>query len=672
MKHAQYDNSKSRKMTSQIYDRILYSGQKNFINIPPKLNDHDEYFSILRENIASEAICAIENVSSEFGKSEYPDETYECYKIKGLYTIKDIPNNLILRCCVIKIKDRYHIITQDYNRIHTIEIQKRDAMINIYPKFDEGSFKIKLIVNIRDRALEYDSINIVEQTCKSSIITSLLDPSIVASGHYTNNNIELIKCNDSQLQTINALYSNLECIHGPAGTGKSTTIINIINKRIPENHAILCTAVQNQAIDALVEKLQHTYDKLPFVVFGNPNDLGDTARKYIPDLLYVKNGELKKKMNSLNNWKKLLDLLMSKKENEWPRILAKNYLTKIANKPSEQIIEHIKEKINDLRDMVYEQQNESLKTVKIFLSTIASIQKIRIKIFDTVIIDEASTVTEMTLPIVLRYNPTNIILIGDHKQLEGFTCNSDNNGKTKHNISFLERALSNGRNYNMLTVQYRMCYEICKMVSKTFYDGKLISYQKKTDQNDNFPLKWYYVGGIEKKEDTSYYNMEEIEYIKLLCNNEQSITILSPYNKQIEKLKKHIHMKNVKIKSIDSAQGTEDDIIIISMVRSNDKNNIGFINNPRRSCVMLSRAKKEIWIVGNNLTFVKHQMWSNVMSYFEIYNKSKGEIMNLKNNFVDVKNQKNQKNQNDNITNNKMNDHCDVKIYKKYDIDDFF
>jgi DNA polymerase alpha-associated DNA helicase A len=186
------------------------------------------------------------------------------------------------------------------------------------------------------------------------------------------------------------------------------------------------------------------------------------------------------------------------------------------------------------------------------------------------------------------------------------------------------------------------------MVSQIFYENLLQSGKLKNDDMES-PLKWYDINGKEELYDSSYYNMDEIEIIDKLLrklgneynkNNKNNIIIMSPYNSQIDKINECIKNKypekNIKIGTIDSSQGSEYDIVIVSLVRSNDKHNVGFLHDKKRLCVMLSRAKKELWMVGNYSTFSgvrsKKQIsiWCDILSHFTLiknFNKNKIKLL---------------------------------------------
>ncbi len=237
----------------------------------------------------------------------------------------------------------------------------------------------------------------------------------------------------------------------------------------------------------------------------------------------------------------------------------------------------------------------------VFLSTIASAW--RAKNITTVVIDEAATVEEESIPGLF---PTkNLILIGDHKQLKPFT-----NVDAFEPLSFFERMVNNGHRVHLLKTQYRMAPCIGKMVSNAFYCGQLkhgVRYETET-------LKWIDHSAREEQDGTSYCNPHEAT---LVCdraaayrkaNPSKTVMVITFYRAQLVKLKRRLDCKVV---TVDACQGTEADAVFLSCVRSNRHGNIGFCKNRNRLCVALSRAKEALYVVGNKKTFKKG--WKGVV-----------------------------------------------------------
>jgi len=264
----------------------------------------------------------------------------------------------------------------------------------------------------------------------------------------------------------------------------------------------------------------------------------------------------------------------------------------------------LKAKLNELTKNYTERYKKHImKESNVFLSTISSAW--RATNITTVIIDEAATVDEESMPGVLKCNPTNLILIGDHKQLKPFT-----NINQFEPRSFFERMVDNGHQVHMLKTQYRMAPSIGKMVSNVFYSGQLnhgIRYEADT-------LKWIHHDAMEDLCGTSFYNFGEVDlvYDKVVAyreaNPSKTVMVITFYRKQFQQLKDRLN-EICKVVTVDACQGTEADAVFLSCVRSNTRKNIGFCRNKNRLCVALSRAKEALFIIGNKNTFSR-QYWT--------------------------------------------------------------
>uniref|UniRef100_A0AC35G7H7 NFX1-type zinc finger-containing protein 1 n=1 Tax=Panagrolaimus sp. PS1159 TaxID=55785 RepID=A0AC35G7H7_9BILA len=234
-----------------------------------------------------------------------------------------------------------------------------------------------------------------------------------------------------------------------------------------------------------------------------------------------------------------------------------------------------------------------------------------------VIVEEAAAVFEAHIITSLTEACEQLILIGDHKQLRPNPAVYDLAIKCHMNVSLLERLIKNAYPYKMLNYQRRMRPEISKLIKTHFYDDLMDH-----EVVENYP----HVSGVTKdlffinhknpettnKSDGSHKNVYEIKYALKLAKyflqqgykNEQ-VTILCTYSDQsiaMQREQKNVHgEKNcVRIETVDNFQGEESDIIILSLVRSeNYENKIGFLKISNRKCVALSRAKHGLYVIGN-------------------------------------------------------------------------
>lgn len=380
-----------------------------------------------------------------------------------------------------------------------------------------------------------------------------------------------------------AVHSNdFFLIHGPFGTGKTTTIIELILQEVKQNHTVLVTGESNTAIDNILKKLKRKHGKIKFTRVGTSNKIPPYLRKYTLDYK------------------------------------VKQYLDD--------------NKINDVEKLEIEES--ILKHSDVVLTTNSSAGSISLSNikFDIAIIDEAS---QATIPSVLI--PINkaekFVLIGDHKQLPPVIFNND----TEYlKTSLFEELIDQYEHQSEeLLIQYRMNEILMEFPNRKFYENKL----KCSEESKEYFLKSRSLGKYDSSNplifiDTSkhennkessldyshsYINKLECEIALDIINisldngiNPKDIGVISPYKNQVRLINKKT---NVDVKSVDGFQGGEKDIIIISLVRSNDNRDIGFLKDLRRLNVSLTRAKKKLIVIGNRETLESNKDYKEFLEF---------------------------------------------------------
>lgn len=245
-----------------------------------------------------------------------------------------------------------------------------------------------------------------------------------------------------------------------------------------------------------------------------------------------------------------------------------------------------------------------------------------------IIVEEAAEVLEAHIVASLNINTQHLILIGDHKQLRPSPTVYDLAKRYNLDLSFFERMIKNGVHYERLKIQHRMRPCISALLVPHFYknlvdDISVKKYEniKGMDTNMFFICHDYPENII--VDSNSKSNTYEAEFINGLCKHlilqgykPSQITILTMYTGQLFLLKKKMSpsCKDVRITVVDNYQGEENDIILISFVRSNKEGNIGFLKVNNRICVALSRAKKGLYCIGNFDVFAENNMlWKNII-----------------------------------------------------------
>ena len=253
--------------------------------------------------------------------------------------------------------------------------------------------------------------------------------------------------------------------------------------------------------------------------------------------------------------------------------------------------------------------------------------------FKTIFIDEASQALDPACWIAIQ-KAYRVVMAGDHLQLPP-TIKSLKAAKAGLAETLFEKAMRIEEASEMLERQYRMHPEIMKFSGDRFYEGRLktaedvLLREREVKDDHFFFIDTAGCGFAEKvkKETLSIYNEEEADLlIKYLSSNislHQSIGIIAPYKAQIEKIR-HLVMntpaldnvrENISVNTVDAFQGQERDVIYISLTRSNEKNEIGFLKEYRRMNVAMTRARTKLVILGDSGTLGKDGFYHDVLDY---------------------------------------------------------
>ena len=458
--------------------------------------------------------------------------------------------------------------------------------------------------------------------------------------------------NDSQKSAIeNALScENFYLIHGPFGTGKTRTLVELISQETRQNHKVLATAESNAAVDNILERLMEN-KKLKLTRLGHPQRV--SKHNISQTLAYkVENHKLNKKIKKIRNKIDNLiekrssftkptpqyrrgygdyDILYNASKGKGGRGISAEKMKSMA-----QWIEY-NQQIDELHDDIKRVENKMIRdiieTSDVILSTnsSAALESISRTKFDVAIIDEASqaTIPSVLIPISKAHR---FILAGDHKQLPP-TIISDKAHKLEKTL-FEELIKIYPFKSQILDVQYRMNSLLMKFPNEEFYNNNLKSDSSVDDITINDILTtgkheepMLFVdtsiidGDGEKhlKDSKSIVNEIEAEVAVKLANDylksgltEDDIGIISPYADQV----KIIQDKTpVEVKTVDGFQGREKEIIIISTVRSNEDGNIGFLRDLRRLNVAITRAKRKLIIIGNADTLKTNPTYERLIEF---------------------------------------------------------
>ncbi|KIC94098.1 AAA domain-containing protein [Flavihumibacter solisilvae] len=442
--------------------------------------------------------------------------------------------------------------------------------------------------------------------------------------------------NESQQHAVNMILSSNELgiVHGPPGTGKTTTLVQAIKALYQQDESpVLVVAPSNTAVDLLSEKLDA--QGLNVVRVGNPARVSEHLMELTID----------SRMSAHSSMKEVKKL---KKQASEYRNLAHRYKRNFGKAERDQRKALFDEARKILKDVESTEQyilDDILRKAQVITATLvgANHYTVRNLRYKTVVLDEAAQALEPAcwIPILKAQR---VIMAGDHQQLAP-TIKSDEAAKAGLAHTLFEKCVAMyPEAVTMLEEQYRMNNEIMGYSSEVFYDGKLKAHASVATHRllaGDKPLVFIDTAGCgyeEKTLGTSTSNPEEaalvMRHAELLLteiisangsSELPSVGIISPYKQQVETLKDQwIHTPMAKsyggpvsVNTIDSFQGQERDVIYISMTRSNPDSRIGFLSEIRRMNVAMTRARKKLVVIGDSATLSQSPFYAGFIKYAE-------------------------------------------------------
>lgn len=453
-------------------------------------------------------------------------------------------------------------------------------------------------------------------------------------------NYEHPNLNSSQNNAIKFILDggSLAILHGPPGTGKTTTLIHAVQALLKNGHKqLLLVAPSNTAVDLLTERL----DALGVSVarMGNPVRISEHIQELTLDAKVDKHSA-NKEVKALEKQARAYTEMAHKYKRSFGR------MEREQRKALFEEARKLRKDIDRIQDFIVD---DILNKVDVITATLvgANHYAIQDRRYDTVIIDEAGQALEPAcwIPIL---KGDHLILAGDHCQLPPTVKSNHNANEGLYNTLFEKLVKRYPEQISLLDVQYRMHAQIMAYPSKEFYEDRLTAAESVaswTLREDNEPLLFIDTAGAgfeETKVDTAIVNAEEAHFLTahlrdLLSTLDKSyeqehfpsIGVIAPYRGQALLLKDLIskddtlaaHTAAIQINTIDSFQGQEKDIIYISLTRSNTEQQIGFLADVRRMNVAMTRARKKLIVIGDSGTIGKHAFYNAFLNYAESINQ---------------------------------------------------
>ena len=528
-----------------------------------------------------------------------------------------------------------------------LELQQSTDPIGVQLSFDETSYK--LMFEALDRVMK----------AKNNRLAYLRDLfySHQKAGRFSFEPMKFPWLNPTQERAVNEVLwaKDVAIVHGPPGTGKTTTLVEAINETLMRESQVLVCAQSNMAVDWISEKL---VDRgINVLRIGNPTRVNDKMLGFTYERRFESHAD-------------------------YPQLWAIRKAIRELRKNRKKGSENYHQKMDRLKSRAAEIElrinAELIGEARVIACTLVGSAHHLLEgmKFGTLFIDEAAQALEAACWIPMK-RASRVILAGDHCQLpptvKSIAALRAGLGKT-----LMERIAENKPEVvTLLKIQYRMNDEIMRFSSDWFYGGKVesapqIKYRSVLDydhpitwidtsneenqitiegedapedsasassaanQNSDLNFKEQFVGesfGRINKAEAELTLLTLAEYFtkigkQRVLEERIDVGIISPYRAQVQYLKKLIkkyeffkpYRRLISVNTVDGFQGQERDVILISLVRSNDEGQIGFLKDLRRMNVAMTRARMKLIILGNKNTMTKHPFYKKLWEYVEAIN----------------------------------------------------
>lgn len=422
---------------------------------------------------------------------------------------------------------------------------------------------------------------------------------------------------------------DIALIHGPPGTGKTTTVIELIRQAVRRGEKVLACAPSNLAVDNLLERLVAQGENC--VRLGHPARVLEGLRQHTLDYLVDEHHDV---------------ILARKLVKEAFALFRKaSRYTRAKPEPGarQELRQDARSRLADARRLEAQATEAILHRASVVCATTTGLdsQVLGQLDFDLVVIDEACQSTEPGCwPPILRAK--RLVLAGDHCQLPP-TVVSPEAVAGGLSISLFERLVGQyGQQVTRrLVEQYRMHESIMTFSSREFYDNELQADASvrehlltdlpdvKADPLTSLPIEFIDTAGADYDEEVepdgeSRCNPQEAALVARKVAalvaagvKPSDIAIIAPYAAQVRLLREKLDYEGLEIDSVDGFQGREKEAVIISLVRSNPEGEIGFLADVRRMNVAMTRARRKLLMIGNSATLSTHPFYARLLEYVE-------------------------------------------------------
>ena len=483
---------------------------------------------------------------------------------------------------------------------------------------EENGVGIKLAPDTRTTAIMKKVIKELEQNKQ---LEKLFEKIHQADAVNTNNepinlssfDFQNKKLNESQQQAVGKVVQNngITILHGPPGTGKTTTLAEAVLQLIKNGEKVLISAPSNTAVDHFAKTLIQKGVKLLRV--GNSSKVDDEIFSHTPE----------GKMSNSNIQKEIKQLKIRAEEFRRIALKYKRSFGKAEREQRNLLFKEVKELRNEIKKLQRYHEEKLLDEADVIAGTPIGLydENLHNRKFDTLIVDEAGQCIE-PLAWCIFSKAEKIVLAGDHWQLPP-TVLSHEAAARGFNRSILETTLAHNDAAHLLNTQYRMREAIAGFSSQYFYNSLLQTAKHLQNKGTHITFIDTAGSGYNEKhgpDGVSLQNEGELQIVNKILEQEQwnlsASAFISPYAGQVVAATEVLPAP-LRKSTIDSFQGQEKENIIVSLVRSNDEGEIGFLKDYRRMNVAITRAKEQLIVIGDSATIGADKFFNEFLSFVE-------------------------------------------------------
>ena len=529
---------------------------------------------------------------------------------------KDTPVKYFKYTATVSYVDGDRMVVAVPDGTSIIELQNTEGL-GIQLSFDETSYRtmanaLEKVINAKNNRLAYLRDLFYSKTLKAQ--------------HFTFEPMRFPYLNTTQEQAVNRVLraKDVAIVHGPPGTGKTTTLVEAVYETLRREPQVLVCAQSNMAVDWISEKLMDR--GVNVLRIGNPTRVNDKMLSFT----YERRFEAHPDYPQLWAIRKSIRELRGRHRR--------------GDSGYHQKMDRLKSRAAELEIRI---NAELFGEARVIASTLVGsdnrlLQGMK---FGTLFIDEAAQALEAACWIPIR-KASRVVLAGDHCQLPP-TIKSMAAKKGGLEVTLMERIVENKpEEVTLLKMQYRMNDQIMRFSSDWFYHGEVESAPSVSHRgilDYDLPIAWIDTSDIDAREEfvgetfgrinkteaeltlaVLQHYFEKVGRTRIL-EERIDVGIISPYRAQVQYLRQLIRKREffkpyrqlISVNTVDGFQGQERDVILMSLVRANDEGQIGFLSDLRRMNVAITRARMKLIILGDTTTLARHPFYAKLFRYIQ-------------------------------------------------------